>query len=158
MNKVIIASLFTILIFLVGCGTFQKQASESVTIEVISEEPPSVQTSGVPYIRYEKSKYEQSLAEGKVVLLDFYANWCPICRIENPKIISALKELDSTKIAAFQVHYNDNEVNEEDREVAKEFGITYQHTKVIVKDDTQFSKSLEVWNKEKTIQEINKAL
>ena len=55
------------------------------------------------------------------------------------------------------MHYNDDETNHDDEEMAKKFGITYQHTKVILdKKGNVALKSLEVFSKDKIINEISK--
>ena len=109
------------------------------------------------YYRFDKAHYEKSLEEGKVILLDFHANWCPICKTEQPNIFAAFNELNNENIVGYEVHYNDDETNEDDEEMAKKFGITYQHTKVIIGKNGQVAlKSLEVFSKDKVINEISK--
>jgi thiol-disulfide isomerase/thioredoxin len=34
---------------------------------------------------------------GKLVLIDFWASWCPPCRIENPKLVAIYKEFKDKK-------------------------------------------------------------
>ena len=108
------------------------------------------------YYRYDKAAYQQALSEGNVVFLDFHANWCPICNAEKPGILAAFNELDYTDVIGFQVHYNDDQTNDDDRAIAREFGITYQHTKVLVKDGNVALKSLEQFDKERVKSEISK--
>ena len=150
MKKLLIILAISSLLLIFGCTSNQisnqkTSASTQPSIETTQKtaDPPAITKE--KYIRYTKSAYDKSVEEGKVVLLDFYANWCPICRSENPKILSALDEINNPNVIAYQVHFNDDETNQEDKEITKQFGITYQHTKVIIKDGKQISKSLEVW-------------
>ena len=153
MNKYLIILLAVSSLILSGCNSpGNAQGSE------IGGEDASTMNSGAQYARFDSVKYDQALADGKIVLLDFYANWCPICRSENPGIIAGLKQVSGDDAAGFQVHYNDDETTEEDKELAKKFGITLQHTKVIVKDGELISKSLEIWSKDKTIEELNRVI
>ena len=111
------------------------------------------------YYRFDKSHYEKSLAEGKVIFLDFHANWCPICKQEQPNIFEAFNELSNENVVGYQVHYNDDETNDDDKEMAKKFGVTYQHTKVIINKNGEVAlKSLEAFSKERVIDEINKVV
>jgi len=132
---------------LIGCG--QKNIPYTSDFDVAGD-------SDFNFIRYEKSKYDQSITDGKVILLDFYANWCPTCRIEDPKLLAALNEINNPNLVAYKVHFNDGDTNDEDEAIAREFGITYQYTKVIVKDGEQVLKSLEPWSKEKAVSELSK--
>ena len=149
MKKYLFIYLIFTLLILYGCT---QQAYNSA-----GSNEQNVDTDSY-YVRYDKDNYEQSLAEGKVILLDFYANWCPICRSENPKIIEGLAELNNPNVVAYQVHFNDGETTQEHEDLAKQFGVNLQHTKVILKNGEFFSKSLESWSKDKTIEEISKAL
>lgn len=83
------------------------------------------------YIRFNWDDYQKTLSEGKVIYFYFYANWCPICREERPKILDAFSEMSYPDVIGFEVHFNDNEVTEDDKRIAREFGISYQHTTVI---------------------------
>lgn len=83
------------------------------------------------YIRYNKADHQKALAEGKVIYFYFYANWCPICREERPKILEVFNEMNYPNVVGFEVHFNDNEVTKDDEDVARELGISYQHTTII---------------------------
>ncbi len=114
--------------------------------------------SASPYIEFNKSDYDKALSSGKVVFLDFYANWCPICRDEAPNLKSGFDNLTTDKVVGFRVNYNDSETDEDEKKLAQKFGITYQHTKVILKEGKEVSKSLESWDKETFLKTISQAL
>ena len=50
---------------------------------------------------FNKADYEKALVSGKLIVIYFYANWCPICKNEVPKLYSAFNELDSDKVMGF---------------------------------------------------------
>lgn len=108
-----------------------------------------------PYIEFTKEAYDKAIAENKKILLYFYANWCPICRAEQPAVNEAFSELDDVRIIGFRVNYKDSDTDEYEEELAKEFGIAYQHTKVLLVNGEQVVKSLESWSKERYIEELN---
>lgn len=56
----------------------------------------------------------------------------------------------------FRVNYKDSDTDDDEVALAKKFGITYQHTKVIIKNGERILKSLEGWDEEKYLTEINK--
>lgn len=114
--------------------------------------------SSSPYIAFNKPDYDNAISSGKVVFLDFFANWCPVCREEAPNLKAGFDALQTDKVVGFRVNYNDTETDEDEKKLAREFGITYQHTKVILKNGKEITKSLESWDKETFLKEINKSL
>lgn len=111
-----------------------------------------------PFLEFNKADYDKALSEGKVIVLDFYANWCPICRAEEPAIYEGFNSLTSDKVLGFRVNFNDTDTDEDEKTLAKQFKIPYQHTKVILKNGKEFSRSLDSWDKATSDQEISKAL
>lgn len=113
--------------------------------------------STTPYLRYNKEDYDKALAEEKVIYLYFYATWCPICKAERPSIFAAFDEMNYNNVIGFEVHYNDGETTQEDEDIAKDFGVAYQHTTVILdKNGNEVYRSLSKITKDKIIEEISK--
>ena len=85
------------------------------------------------YIPFTKAEYEKAKAEGKVIWLEFYANWCPTCAQQKPvnEKTFASAEMPSG-VAGFQVNFNDSDTDVDEIALAREFGITYQHTRVVL--------------------------
>lgn len=107
------------------------------------------------YLEFKQSDYEKALSENKIILLYFYANWCPTCRAEQPETLAAFNELQNPEVIGFRVNYKDPFTDADETALAKEFGIPYQHTKVIIKNGGQSLKSLETWDKEKYLEELS---
>src|SRR3989344_5494313 len=63
---------------------------------------------------------------------------------------------NSSKYIGFRVNYKDSATDKDEENIAEEFGIPYQHTKVIVHNGKKVLKSLEQWNKERYLEELNK--
>lgn len=111
-----------------------------------------------PYLEFNQADYDKALKEGKIVFLDFYANWCPIYRAEAPEINAGFNSLTTDKVAGFRVNFNDSDTDDHEKALAKKFEIPYQHTKVILKDGKEFSRSQDAWEKETFLMEIDKAI
>lgn len=77
------------------------------------------------YIAYSPTGFERARAEGRPILLYFWASWCPVCRAEEPKIIADIEGAD-VPVAGFRVNFD------EERELKSRFRIPYQHTTVIL--------------------------
>lgn len=111
-----------------------------------------------PLLDFVKADYDKELKSGKLVVLYFYANWCPICKAEFPVMQSVFNELTTDKAIGFRVNYNDNETDAAEKALAKEFGVAYQHTKVFVKNGEKILKAPDGWDRTRYLKEINKAL
>ncbi len=140
-----------LLIFLVGCN---KTAVDNPDVfnneiaETSNEQNFSTFQNNVDYKPYTREEYELTLSEGKFVFLNFYANWCPICKRERPDVVNALEEIDRNDLVAFEVNYNDGETDDNEKMLAKKLGVTYQHTKIIIdKNEKEIFRTLEILNK-----------
>jgi len=110
-----------------------------------------------PLFDFVKSDYDKAVASGKLVVLYFYANWCPECKKELPILISAFEGLATDDVVGFRVNYNDTATDKDEEALARQYGVAYQHTKVFIKNGTQVLKSPESWGKDRYTIEINKA-
>ncbi len=107
---------------------------------------------------FEKADYDVALKTDKLVVLYFYANWCSICKVEFPVMQKVFSELTTDKVVGFRVNYNDDQTDNDEKNLAKEFGVAYQHTKVFVKNGKRILKSPESWDDKRYEMEISKAL
>ncbi|MBI4162641.1 MAG: thioredoxin family protein [Candidatus Aenigmarchaeota archaeon] len=107
---------------------------------------------------FTKSDYDKALNSDKTIVLYFYANWCPICREEVPELYSAFNGLTTDKVVGFRVHFNDDHTYDNERALARQFGVPYQHTKVFIKNGKNILKSAESWDKQRYLDEINKVI
>jgi cytochrome c biogenesis protein CcmG/thiol:disulfide interchange protein DsbE len=62
--------------------------------------------------------------KGKVVLLNFWATWCPPCRAEMPDLIRMQREYRSKGLRVIGVTYPPQEI-EEVRQFIKQLGVNY---------------------------------
>ena len=62
--------------------------------------------------------------KGKVVLLNFWATWCPPCRAEMPDLIKMQREYQSKGLQVIGITYPPQEI-EEVRQFIRELGVNY---------------------------------
>ena len=77
-------------------------------------------------IKVNKSNFEEIKNSEKVVLLDFYADWCGPCRMVGPVIEEIAKEREDIVVGKVNV--------DEENELAGEFGVFSIPTLVVMKD------------------------
>ncbi len=111
-----------------------------------------------PLLDFKKADYETAVKTDKLIVLYFYANWCPSCKTEFPKMQTAFNELTTDKVMGFRINYNDNETDKDEEGLAREFGVAYQHTKVFIKNGQRILKSPETWDEKRYDVEIGKYL
>jgi len=92
------------------------------------------------YVEYSKAAFDDASSTRRVLF--FYASWCPTCKSADVNF----KENESKipeDVTVIRVNYNDPETDQEEKDLAKKYGITYQHTYVQI-DGT--GKEVTKWN------------
>lgn len=102
--------------------------------------PSSEANVNQSYLLYTPNAFSSSATPMK--LLFFYASWCPTCRPVDSDIKANAASIPSD-LTIFRVNYNDPDTDANEKELAKKYGITYQHTFVLI--DTN-GNELKKWN------------
>lgn len=164
MNKNLIISVLVIgALIVAGIFLFQGQSGKQQLVGQ-KESDQTVSTGKILagksslYQEFTKAEYEKALAAGKIVFLDFYANWCPVCRVEGLELKAGFDALTTDKVVGFRVNYNDPDTDPDEKALAKQFNIPYQHTKVILKNGKEVARSGDQWDREMFLKEINSVL
>jgi thiol-disulfide isomerase/thioredoxin len=82
-----------------------------------------------------QAQYDQLVASGKPVIVDFYADWCPTCKAQKPIVSEVLHNPKMKDVTLFLANY--------DQEVAlkKSLRITQQSTFVVFKGGKEVARS-----------------
>lgn len=114
--------------------------------------------ASAPLLDFTQADYNAALSSSKLIVLYFYANWCPICAKEFPLMQQAFNELTDDQVVGFRVNFNDDATSPEEEALALELGVAYQHTKVFLKGGQRLLISPESWTVERYLAEITQAI
>jgi thiol-disulfide isomerase/thioredoxin len=74
--------------------------------------PDGTSAPGLQMPRYGGGTLEMNELKGKVVMLDFWATWCPPCMEEMPYLVKLAKEYESQGLAFVAASRDDEDVKE----------------------------------------------
>jgi thioredoxin 1 len=100
---------------------------------------------------YFKNAFEKAKADGKNILLDFHASWCPTCRKQKKALTEVLGDQDFSRLVAFEVNYDD------ETKLEKHLGVTAQSTLILFYGPKEISRSVSVTDKEGLREFLRKA-
>lgn len=156
MNKTLIVVLLAVIV-LVAIGAFAYSQSSSDTgsammskeldgeeeMAVKSEKMDKTDIENVESSRYTVYTNATDLEhlESKRVLF-FYASWCPTCRPADADFKANLDKIPSD-FTVVRVNYNDPETDQSEKDLAKKYAVTYQHTYVQINSN---GKEIRKWN------------
>lgn len=92
------------------------------------------------YLNYTPENFNKFSDKRRVLF--FYANWCPTCA-PTDKDFSGNSSLLPSDVVVIRVNYNDTDTDQNEKELAVKYGVTYQHTFVQINSEgTEVTK----WN------------
>jgi thioredoxin 1 len=149
------ATIFTVILILVGVSAFMftsKQKSSNTDLmqsqntpittsdntkisesEIVTKEDPR-------YVEYSKAIIDGSGNARRVLF--FYANWCPTCRPADASFSQNESKIPQD-VTVIRVNYHDTETNQEEKDLATKYGVTYQHTFVQIDES---GNTITKWN------------
>ena len=84
---------------------------------------------------YDKTRFEAALAQGKPVIVDFAADWCPTCRAQKPIVEELLKEPRMQGVTLFVANFDT------ERALKARLRIVQQSTFVVFKGGKEVARS-----------------
>lgn len=101
---------------------------------------------------YDKVAFEKALAEGKPVIVDFFADWCPTCKAQKPHVQSLLGEPKLKHVTLFIADYD------KEKDLKKALRVSQQSTFVVFKGGKEVGRSTGQTAKEDLAALFGKAL
>lgn len=124
--KALTIFLFFTILFFSGCdskndkkSTSSQANAQTFTLKTVDNKSINITLDGDKIILNE--------ANGKIVLLNFFATWCPPCKAEIPNLVK-LQESYKNDIVVVGILLEDFKSNEEINTFANSYGINYTVT------------------------------
>jgi thioredoxin 1 len=92
----------------------------------------SEMTGITKYIAYDENAIDNTKDKRRVLF--FYANWCPTCRPVDEQLNTSFDKIPED-VSVIRVNYNDSDTDDAEKELARKYGITYQHTFVQIDEN-----------------------
>lgn len=101
---------------------------------------------------FDKAGFDGALAQGKPVIVDFSASWCPTCKQQKPIVEGLMKDKKLEPVTLFIADF--------DKEAAlkKQLGVTMQSTFVVFKAGKEVGRSTGQTQKQAISDLFDKAL
>jgi len=144
--------LFSLALIVAACSPSKTSSSELITTSepvtstqaIVATEPAKAEEPATPtvgmYVEYSREMFEKTSSQRRVLF--FYANWCSTCRPADSSFTRGIERLPAD-LVLLRVNYNDTATDQEEKDLAAKYGITYQHT--FVQIDAQ-GNAINRWN------------
>lgn len=86
-------------------------------------------------VPFNQAQFDQALAAGKPVVVDFAADWCPVCRAQKPVIAAILQEPAMAGVTLFVANFDT------EKELKKSLKVAGQSTLVVFKGGREVTRS-----------------
>lgn len=102
MNKLLLLVVMTISVWSSSCAENTSSTVNNVSTEITNNDPIGSDVGNQAPNFVLETQTSQTLElkslRGKVVLLDFWASWCPKCQAKFPDLVSLYAKLDKSKV------------------------------------------------------------
>ncbi|MEK7581287.1 MAG: thioredoxin family protein [Patescibacteria group bacterium] len=154
-NPIVIFAIIAVVAVLgFGAYTLSQKSSQSDSIMkkddgAMKSDPTTItgqgemmddNTDNSRYAQYSKSALDSAANTRRVLF--FYASWCPTCKPADANFTQNVSKIPED-VTLVRVNYNDPETDQEEKDLAKKYGITYQHTFVQI---DSAGKEVAKWN------------
>jgi thiol-disulfide isomerase/thioredoxin len=109
-------------------------------LETSLDSSNDTQMTPTKYTPYSPVVFDAASSTRRVLF--FYASWCGECRPVDAELTKRLDDIPED-VTVIRVNYNDPDTDQNEKDLAVGYGVTYQHTFVQIDSD---GKEVEKWN------------
>jgi thiol-disulfide isomerase/thioredoxin len=91
------------------------------------ETADAMMEKGGSYVPFSPQAFSSAATTRRVLF--FYASWCPTCKPADADFSQNAAQLPAD-VTVIRVNYNDPDTDQAEKDLAKKYGVTYQHTYV----------------------------
>ena len=84
---------------------------------------------------FSRPAFDKALADGKPVVVDFWASWCPTCKEQKPIVRALMNDPKRKNLTLFLADFDKEEA------LKKQLGVTMQSTLVVLKGGKEVARS-----------------
>ena len=101
---------------------------------------------------FDAAAFAQAQKDGKPILVDIFAAWCPVCRAQNPILTQLTREPKFDDMVVFKIDFDDQ------KDAVQAVKATSQSTLIVYKGETEKQRSVGDTNPASIAALLNQAL
>jgi len=101
---------------------------------------------------FDTAAFAEAQKEGKSILVDIFAVWCPVCRAQNPILVQLIREPKYKDLVVFKVDFDTQ------KDDVRALKAQNQSTLIVFKGETETGRSVGDTNKDSIAALLDKAL
>jgi thioredoxin len=101
---------------------------------------------------FDAKTFAAAQKEGKPIVVDIFAVWCPVCRAQNPILTQLIRDPKYKDLVAFKVDFD------EQKDTVRAFKAQQQSTLIVFKGGSETGRSVGDTNKDSIAALLDKAL
>jgi thioredoxin len=96
----------------------------------------SLPASAAEWKPFDAAAFAQAQKDGKPILIDIFAAWCPVCRAQNPILVQMTREPKFDDLAVFKIDFDTQ------KDAVRAVKATSQSTLIVYKGETEKGRSV----------------
>jgi thiol-disulfide isomerase/thioredoxin len=85
---------------------------------------------------FDAASFAQAQKDGKPILVDIFAAWCPVCRAQNPILVQMTREPKFDDMVVFKIDFDDQ------KDAVRAVKATSQSTLIVYRGETEKGRSV----------------